>query len=102
MAKRKQNDIDTDPGFTPVEPNPPPKDIPQVVPEKKPVEPKSSDEGEAKVVTKPSAVSLEVFVAASGIKWDQMAGFKLWAKNLKRCTILEWRKRYEQFLARKV
>jgi hypothetical protein len=47
-------------------------------------------------------VSLKVFVQTSGKKWDQLAGFKHYAKicGLGPLTILEWRKAFNDFMNR--
>lgn len=49
-------------------------------------------------------VSLKVFIASGGIRWDQMAGFKSYALRQKMgpLSIPEWREAYNQFSKRPV
>lgn len=53
-----------------------------------------------------NAVRLRVFVQASGIPQDQLAGFVEWIRrsNLDKqlATMQEWRARYQEFLDRPV
>lgn len=54
---------------------------------------------------KGTPVSLDVFAATFGQKrWDQVAGFKRWAKNngLKRLTMAQWREKHAEFNARPI
>ena len=107
MAKRKQDDVDTDPGFRSYEPDPPPAElemapadaVPESSPETKPDEAKAP--APARVL---SRVALEVYCSASGLKWDQVAGFKAWAKRQKfgRLTMPEWKAKHDEFAARPV
>jgi len=64
------------------------------VPEETPVEVPKGD-GRPKV-------SLKVFIASGGIRWDQMAGFKSYALRQKMgpLSIPEWREAYNQFSKR--
>ncbi len=52
----------------------------------------------------PQAVSLLVFRAVSGVKWDQLAGFLRYAKTkgMGPRAIPEWHDAYKAFLARPV
>ena len=52
----------------------------------------------------PARVPLRVFIASSGVKWDQMAGFKAYAKrtNLGPLSITDWRKAFTDFQKRPV
>ena len=56
------------------------------------------------VPTEPAkpVVSLKVFLQISGQKWDQMAGFKHYAKLrcLEPLTVPEWRKAFTDFMNR--
>lgn len=49
-------------------------------------------------------VALRVFIASGGKKWDQMAGFKSYAKRLKMgpLSIPEWREAFDTFMNRPV
>lgn len=49
-------------------------------------------------------VPLKVFIASSGVRWDQMAGFKSFAKRhgMGPLTILEWRDAFDTFMKRPV
>lgn len=49
-------------------------------------------------------VPLRVFIASSGIRWDQMAGFRSFAKRHKMgpLTIPEWREEFAAFMKRPV
>jgi len=42
-------------------------------------------------------VALNVFCRVAGRKWDQLSGFRQWAKNLGSLTVTEWRKKLEEF-----
>jgi hypothetical protein len=110
MAK-KRKDKDTEPlpveenlETTDDEPTPDPTDTPESEPEpvlesesapvpaEKPVEP---DPGDGK-----PKVTLAVFLAAGSAKWDQMAGFKSYAKRMKLGpkTIKQWREAHKAFM----
>jgi hypothetical protein len=108
MAKKRQDDIDTDPGYRGFEPDPPPAEletapadvVPESSPESKPPEEKK-DEPPARALDR---VTLEVYCSASGLKWDQIAGFKSWAKRQKlaRLTMPEWKAKHDEFVVRPV
>lgn len=53
-------------------------------------------------VEKKPLVRLEVFLKVAGPKWDQLAGFKLYAKKNKLgpMTIPEWRLALQQFMGK--
>lgn len=59
---------------------------------------------QAVVQPEPARVPLRVFLVCCGIKWDQMAGFKSYAKRLKLgpLSILEWRQALADFQKRPV
>lgn len=83
---------DCEPEMLPVaEPEPIPEPLPQVE-EPKPAEPRGA------------LVRLEVFLSASGMKWDQYAGFHRWAskQNLGPMSIPAWREEFERFQNRPV
>ena len=67
-------------------------EIPESLPAPKPEAPK-----EAKPL-----VALSVFSAIFGPKWDQLAGFKYYAKKNKLgpLTVLEWRQAFADFMNR--
>lgn len=51
-----------------------------------------------------SRVALRVYLAACSHKWDQMAGFKFWAKakSLGPLPMKEWQEAYQDYLNRPV
>ena len=51
-----------------------------------------------------SPISLDVFVKVSGLRVDQLAGFRRWASSRKvgKQTMAEWRELHERFLRRPV
>jgi hypothetical protein len=53
---------------------------------------------------KPDPVTLEVWLLTSGMKPDQMAGFRRWAKSCKLGprVALDWERAHREFLARPV
>lgn len=107
MAKRRQDEIDTDPGMHGFELNPPPASLEtapaDVVPESSP-ETKPDEAKPAAPARNLSKVPLEVYCSASGVKWDQIAGFKAWAKRQKlgRLTMPQWKAKHDEFAARPV
>ena len=44
-------------------------------------------------------ISLRVFTASGGVRWEQIAGFRAYAKtqNLESLTMEEWRREFEKF-----
>lgn len=81
------------------EANPPPTEPPKEEPKTKakPTVPVMEDDGRPKV-------ELRVFIASGGIRWDQMAGFKSYAKRNRMgpLSIPEWRKAFKEFMKRPV
>ncbi len=77
-----------------------PTSVPESSPESKPPEEKK-DEPPARALDR---VTLEVYCSASGVKWDQIAGFKAWAKRQKlaRLTMTEWKVKHNEFVVRPV
>lgn len=72
-------------------------------------EPKAEEKPETKEAEAPEddgrpKVELRVFIASGGIRWDQMAGFKSYAKRNKMGprSIPEWRKALDAFMKRPV
>jgi hypothetical protein len=78
------------------EANEPPKEEP--VPEKEPEEKEPEEDLGSPVV------SFEVFSKVHGAKWDQLAGFKNYAKRqkMKPRSVLKWREAYQAFLQKPV
>jgi hypothetical protein len=75
-----------------------PKKVNEVVNKEKVVSPLKKEIKE-KVEEKKPLISLTVFCQIAGPRWDQLAGFKQYAKanNLGPFTVLEWRKELEKF-----
>lgn len=71
----------------PMEPKPSPRQTPVPKPEPEQAKP---------------LVRLEVFLKVAGPKWDQLAGFKLYAKKqgLGRLSIPEWREELQKFMSK--
>jgi hypothetical protein len=115
MAKKKSvfsSSDDADSAATPLEDPMPADAIPESVPESKLADaaPADAQPDDGEVASEPPpppppiAVPLDVFASACGKKWDQLAGFKLWAKNqgLKRLPMKEWKAQFETFLSRPI
>lgn len=78
--------------------------IPETESDKKPEEPKEIPEKEEvkEPVSEKPKVSLQVFEKLSGMKFDQIAGFKQYAKRegLEPLTVLDWRKAFQKFMGK--
>ena len=64
----------------------------------------ATEEAEAPPDDGKPKVELRVFIASGGIRWDQMAGFKSYAKRNKMgpLSIPEWREAFNAFMKRPV
>jgi hypothetical protein len=54
--------------------------------------------------TSQAPVAFDVFVKVSGLRADQLGGFRRWCSSRKvlKQTLVEWRKLHEQFLKRPI
>lgn len=75
---------------------------PEPEPERTPVVPEKAPESPPKPEAPKPLVSLEVFCKVAGPKWDQMAGFKRYAKvnGLGPLSIPGWRAEFQKFQER--